>query len=634
MLALLPGLTLTGLWVWLHGWRPGWGWRRAGSRAALLLGAYLILATEALSLFSAVTQPVLALAWGMPAAAVWVLTLRNWKKSGFARPHVRLPERWFERLMLSVICLAAALTAVVSWFAPPSTWDSLNYHMPRVAQWAQMGAVRPFATGIEVQNNMPPGSEEAVLNLYVLAGSDRLANFVDWAAFVGCVIGVSLIAGQLGGSRTGQLLSALLVATLPSALAQASSTMTDLVSAFWLVCAVSEVLDFQLTGYRLAETAFAGLSAGMVVVTRPPTVPFLVAFGLWGGWMLLRRFGWRRAGAAAALAAGCALALNAGALTRTVAVYGSLVSTDRLMVHANENRSPAGVISNLLRYLALNVGTPSPYLNRAALQAVVEVHDWLGIDPNDPRTTSTGTFRVRAPSTHEDLAANPLHFAFGALVLAGLLWRRPTGWRQLAAYAAAISAGLLLFCWAFKWQAFGSRYLVPMFVVYVPVTATGMERLLQGRAVWAVALVFAVASWPWLTGIDSRPLVRRPDSLVGSVLIEPRQTLHFANAAYLQDALSSVGGLIVDAGCSTVGIALSGNAPEYLVWVVMGAPRPDLRVEWIVGGTPSARYADPSFAPCAVICDESCPADWTTIRGLPLAYERAGYRLFLERKLP
>jgi hypothetical protein len=631
MLALLPALTLLGMWVGLLQWRPKWGWRRAGLRAALVSGAYLVLATEALSLFSAITQLGLALAWGLPAAAVWARVLWRWAKAGFARPRLRLPETWFERLMLLAVCLVVIVTAVVAWFAPPSTWDSLNYHMPRVAQWAQLHAVRPFATGIEVQNNMPPGAEEAVLNLYVLAGSDRLANFVDWFAFLGSIIGVSLIAGQLGGSRSSQILSALLAATLPAALAQASSTMTDLVSAFWLVCAVAEVLDFQRPDFHRAEGAFAGLSAAMVVVTRPPTVPFLILFGLWGGWMLLRRFGWRRAGAAVLLASICVLAVNAGAFARTIEVYGSLVSGDRLMVHANENRSPAGVASNVVRYLALNVGTPSPYLNRAAFLAVSAVHEWIGVDKNDPRTTSTGEFRVRPPSTHEDLAANPLHFAFGLLVLAGLLWRRPAGWHQLAAYTAVVFAGLVLFCWAFKWQVYGSRYLVPMFVVSVPIAAVGLERLLPEKAVRASALIFAVACWPWLTGISSRPLIRREDSFVGSVLTESRQTLLFANAPYLRDTLSSVGGLIREAECSTVGIALSGNAPEYLTWAVLGAPRPDLRVEWIVAGTPSARFADPEFAPCAVVCDESCPAEWTTIRGLPLAYERAGYRLFLRQ---
>jgi hypothetical protein len=629
MLTVVVPLSFAGVWFALLQAFPAWGWRRAWLRAAILSGGYLILATEVLSLFAAVTQFALVLVWGLLAAAVWAWALQRWAKSGFTRPSVQTSKRWFERLMLLAICLAVLLGAVVAWFAPPSTWDSLNYHIPRVAEWAQMHAVRPFATGIEVQNNMPPGAEEAVLNLYVLAGSDRVANFVDWFAFMGSLIGVSLIAGQLGGSRSAQMLSALLAATLPSVLAQTSSTMTDLVSAFWLVCAVVEVLDFKRADFPLAEAVFAGLAGAMVVVTRPPTVPFVGVFGLWAGWVLLRRVGWKRAGAAALMALVCVLTINAGAFARTIEVYGSLVSGDRLTVHANGNRSPAGVTSNLVRYLALNVGTPSPYLNKVAFLAVSAVHDWMGVDKNDPRTTSTGEFRVRPPSTHEDLAANPLHFAIGFLVLVGILWRRPAGWRQLAAYSAVVSAGLVLFCWAFKWEIFGSRYLVPMFLVFAPVTAIGLDRLLPEKVVWVTALVFATACWPWLTSINSRPLIRRADSFVGSVLTEPRRTLLFANALYLEDPLTTEAGLIHEAGCSTVGIALSGNAPEYLLWSVLGAPRQDLRVEWIVGGTPSARFADPDFAPCAVVCDESCPADWTTIRGLPLAYERAGYRLFL-----
>jgi hypothetical protein len=629
MLALLPGLTLLGLWACLLQWKPDWGGRRAFLRAALLTGTYTVLATEVLSLFSAITQVGLALAWGLPATALWGLDLWKWKKAGFPRSGVCLPDQWFERLMLLVVCLVMTLAAVIAWFAPPSTWDSLNYHMPRVAQWAQARAVRPFATGIEVQNNMPPGAEEAILNLYVLAGSDRVANFVDWFAFVGSLIGVSLIAGQLGGSRSAQMLSSVLAATLPSALAQASSTMPDLAAGFWLVIAVSEVLGFRQQGFRLGNAAFAGLAAGMVLVTKPAEAPFLVPFGLWGGWMVLRRPGLRCALGSAAVAVACVLALNGWSLLRTQEIYGSVLAPERVATHANELRTPSGIASVLLRNIALNLGTPSPHLNRAVYLAVVTIHDWIGVDPNDPRTTSVGVFRVRAPSVHEDLAANPLHLAVGMLILAGLLWRRPAGVQTLLAYVAAVAGGLVLFSWAFKWQIFGNRFQLPMFIIFCPITAIGLGRLLPARAVWASALVFALACWPWLTGISSRPLIRRADSFVGSVLAQSRQTLLFANALYLKDALESVGGLIRDSRCSTVGLALSGSAPEYLIWSVLGAPRSDLRVEWIVAGTPSARFADPDFAPCAVVCDESCPADWTTIRGLPLSYKRAGYRLFL-----
>ena len=79
-----------------------------------------------------------------------------------------------------------------------------------------------------------------------------------------------------------------------------------------------------------------------------------------------------------------------------------------------------------------------------------------------------------------------------------------------------------------------------------------------------------------------------------------------------------------------VGLAPTDDAPAYLLWVVMRTP-PDVRNGWIVGRTRSGWFEAPSFAPCAEICDESRPTDWTTFRGLPPVYERAGCRLFLVR---
>ena len=49
----------------------------------------------------------------------------------------------------------------------------------------------------------------------------------------------------------------------------------------------------------------------------------------------------------------------------------------------------------------------------------------------------------------------------------------------------------------------------------------------------------------------------------------------------------------------------------------------------LVAGTPSERYADPSFEPCAVICVGSCPDEWTRVRDLPLALQAAPLRLYL-----
>ena len=74
---------------------------------------------------------------------------------------------------------------------------------------------------------------------------------------------------------------------------------------------------------------------------------------------------------------------------------------------------------------------------------------------------------------------------------------------------------------------------------------------------------------------------------------------------------------------------LSGDDPEYLWWVLLGAPKANLRLEWIVSGTPSDRFTDPAFKPCAVICT-SCPTEWKSFRDLPLQYQSGDLRLFLK----
>jgi hypothetical protein len=268
-------------------------------------------------------------------------------------------------------------------------------------------------------------------------------------------------------------------------------------------------------------------------------------------------------------------------------------------------------------------------VNRGIYLAVAQIHDWMGLDLNDPRTTSAGDFAVRPPLTHEDLTTNPLHSLVCLLAFGVIFVRRERRFSPLPAYALSVASAVIVLSFLFKWQIFGSRYLLPFFLLFSPAAARALDWLGRPGLAAGVGLALAAASWPWLTGIRSRPLIERPgDSTVRSVLVEPRISLYFANGLYLQDPQSEIAAEILREGCGRVGLVLGGNAAEYPLWVLLGAPRSDLRLEWIVAGTPSARFEDPTFRPCAVICDESCPADWERVRGLPLRYAQSGFRLF------
>jgi hypothetical protein len=116
-------------------------------------------------------------------------------------------------------------------------------------------------------------------------------------------------------------------------------------------------------------------------------------------------------------------------------------------------------------------------------------------------------------------------------------------------------------------------------------------------------------------------------STVDSILKEPRAKLYFANALGLYDPFRDLASHIKGKQCSVVGVMLSGDDPEYLLWELMGAPRPDLQIEWIVSSR-TDRYSAPNFNPCAVVCNGCKEA---SIRGLDDVTEYGRLRLYTQR---
>ncbi|NIM94649.1 MAG: hypothetical protein GTO18_13190 [Anaerolineales bacterium] len=611
---------------------PEVDWRRSLLRAFVLFAVYAVLIIELFSFFKAVTMLTLAASWAF-ALLILVMWLIYRVRSGnrFPRFRIQLPGDWRSLILVAGVVVIIILTALVAWKAPPQTWDSLNYHMSRVAHWAQGKAVRHYATGIEVQNNMPPGAELLVLQTYVLSGGDQLVNFVQWTAMIICLIGVSFIAMQLGTRRYGQLIAIVFAATIPMGIVQASSTMTDYVVALWMVCVASEAIAIWNGKIEVSGIIFISLAAGLAILTKPTAYAYLLPFALLVLWKLLRDSTLKRAAAFGLLVLVLVGVIVAGHFTRNQMLYGNPVGPqDRFDQHASQLLDHRGLISNLVRNISLHVRTPSPYVNKAFAIPVIWLHDALGLDVNDPRTTAAGQFKITYPSTHEILTGNPLHALLIFSSVVAIIVRRRELPRVLIIYTVVILASAILFSFIFKWTIFGSRLQLPFFVLYAPVIGYLLDKPKWTNVGLVIGLVLLLASLPWLVSIDSRPLIPNAErSLVGSVMVEPRLDLLFANGSYLLEPARDVILRIEEAGCTHIGILLSGNGVEYPFWVMLGAPDEDLRIEWLVRGTSSSKFWDPDFTPCAIIC-EDCSIDSDVFRGLPINHERAPYRLYLE----
>ena len=632
MLAVLPLAAFVAVFIVLFNIWPQEDGRLSFQRAAILSGSYLILETEILSLFQGITQPGLAVAWLLPIIVTviyFLLRIRGGYR--FKLPSLRLPSGAGERLLRLIVLVVLGITALVAWITPPQTWDGLNYHMPRVAHWAQERAIRYFATGIEEQNYKPPGAEIAILQFYVLANGDRLVNFVQWFSMLGSLVVVSLIASGLGANRIGQLLAAVITAAIPMGIVQASSVMNDYVVAFWCICLASESFLVIKGEIRRDAPIFIGLSGGLAMLSKPTAGAFVLPFLVLIGFILLKRLRLVKTLSWVVVIGLLAFGLNAGHLIRNTLVYGNPIALrDRISMFGNQIITPQAVLSNLVRNAAFNTGTPWGKVNREVYNLVLKVHDFIGLSIEDPRTTTVGPYPWMGVRTDESITGNTLH-AFLILVSCVVVFVvRKCLSRAALIYTLVVASTFLLFSIVFKWQIFGSRYQLPFFVLFAPVVGDILASFLSSRVAVVAGLIVVVLSYPWLFSIESRPLIPNNNSSVGSILTEPRWKLYFASGLFMIHPMTTMPALIREAQCSRVGIMLSGNGAEYPFWVFLGAPWSSVRVEWVVSGTPSEQYRKPGFQPCAVICWSCYGSGWDTFDKLPIVYDDGTYRLYME----
>jgi hypothetical protein len=542
-----------------------WALRDSLLRTFVWFGTAAVVLTEAMSLFHLLRPIPIAIAWCLVGWLVW---------RGQSWP---LRPRSCGRLAFALAAIPAAIAAVVAFTAilsPPNSADAMAYHLPRVIYWAQSGSVAFFPTPYFNQVMLQPMAEYVMLHTYLLTGGDHLVNLVAWGAFVGCLVGVSSIAAEFGLSPRAQAIAALICATLPSAILQASGAKNDFVLALWLVCAVYFAMK--------RDALLLGLAAGLALATKATAYLFLPP-------MLLALCVWQRK-QLAWIAAGVLL-LNTPQYIRNIRLSGfplgfDSAQGDGVFRWRNEHPGWQSLVSNVLRNTSEQLGARSPNWNNSVFDAVVRTHRALGIDPDDPATTWPGSrFAPPVNANHEANANNRWHLLLYAI--AAVFTVRNRQWRP---YAAGLLAAFLLFCLYLKWQPFLARLELPLFVLAAPLGAWILDRL---RPQWLALLVCA-----FLVSGARLPLFAnwiRPLTGPHSLFKESRVENYFNDMGQWNNQASYVESVdrVARSGCRVVEIDISENQLEYPFQALLRERDP--RVIFTHAGTPR---------PCAVLCPD------------------------------
>lgn len=572
--------------------------RPAILRGLLASAATAVLGVELLSSVGLVRQLPLLL---LSAATVltFVLVLRRSRGTG--------PINWSRPahpILLGALVLIGATTLLVALVAPPNSWDSMTYHMARVAQWYDHGNVEHYYTAIDRQLWQPPFGEYLVLLGYGgLGGRDYLANLPQWLAGVGAVLVVMEIAALLGASPRSRYIVALFTATAPAIILQSSSTLTDLLGGFWVACAAWLALRQYLTPMFAARDAlWFGLALGLAIGTKGTSIPLGLPWAVLFLLPALRPFRPRTAARQAAAIGLVILVLAGSHYLRNVATFGSPFGPDAIqrMLRPASMEVPS-LLSNFVAHLSLQIGTPWAGANTLITQAVAAIHSALGVDLS-VLYPYFGGFRIFGWNFLEDLAGNPVHTVLGMASMALLLGSRRKLTRSERFVVAGYIAGVILFVCTVRWQLFIARLHTPMLILLSPCLLLLLDRRYPRATSIGLAAALLLALPPLVMN-PSRPIFP-PESIgwqggrVKSILVESRQAQYFANRLQLYQPYRSAIDSLTGLGCGRVTLVAAYDSWEYPLWALgrhvdlhfenLGSARTEPSSEEATSGTPCA----------------------------------------------
>ncbi|MBP8116507.1 MAG: glycosyltransferase family 39 protein [Nitrospira sp.] len=446
-------------------------WRLGLLKAAVLWGSFTLLTTELLSIFLAIRPATLALAWILViVSSLYVMRhhiagLREDPLLVAVRPFA-LPagDRWWTLPLIPVAVIVIA-TGVIALVAPPNNWDSMTYHMSRVEHWRANGSVIHYPTNVVWQIYLNPWAEFAILQFQTLGfGSDRLANLVQWFSFVGVLVGVSLLVRLLGGALFAQSLAALVVASTPMVVLQSTSTQNDVVCGFFVVATVYFAFERVTTSSKRHEW-YLPLSLGLAFATKGTAYLILLPFV---GYVMISvmkqesiRSGLRLTG----MVVLASLLLNIGHWARNFGLWHHPLGDPQwLRQYQNESFGVPETLSNVVRNVALHLGTPSSKVNAFTEGIVQKIHEVLGIGINEPSLTFALRDNIVPEAwflTHEDYAGNGVLLVLSCMAV-GFAILAQAG-RGIRPFALLLCASSLLFCIFLKWAPFNSRLHTPLF---------------------------------------------------------------------------------------------------------------------------------------------------------------------------
>ncbi|MGN7890415.1 ArnT family glycosyltransferase [Dyadobacter sp. 22481] len=485
--------------------------RRSLISAAILVFLFIAISTEVLGLFNLINRFAVTGGWMVFNAALGATWLklksaRDMTFRSLAEPWLDSTRNFFRELgpwtvfMLAVLSL---ITGIVAVMAIPNNQDSLSYHLSRLGYWIQQENVAHYASHIERSISFSPFSEYVHLHTFLLSGSERYFQLLQWSCLAGILALVSMIIRLFSKSLAALRIGLCFAATLPIVVLESMTTQNDLVVAFFILATAFFVFDYTQNN-RLTSLYLIPLCCAVGMMTKGTFLFYALPFG---GYLLIsmvQKPAFRRASLRKHMAAFVAasliltLALNVPYWYRTYEIFGSPVGT---ISAGNKNTftGPADYVSSVSKHVFLHLGFVSPgnRYNDFLLGQLKNLHGAMGVPLDIPRLGMP--FKMNKLNFNEDFAHNFFGIWLVFLSIPLLLFARLPKAAKWYSWLTFLS--ILIFCFFISYQTYGSRLHIPFFLLAAPIVGLTFGTIVPAWTarllpflLWAAALPFALLS--------------------------------------------------------------------------------------------------------------------------------------------
>lgn len=564
-------------------------WEVRAFAVAVIMGAALVGVVELCSLAHSASAFGLGTAWFLVAALIHYCRPRL-PASPDATPAPvaatkELPS--FEaRLLFLMGGLLVTVLFLLAILTPPTSWDSFTYHIPRVLNWLQNGSVAHFATHDTRQVESGPFSAYAIMQLYLVTGSDRLVNLVQFGAMILSVAGVTWLTNQLltfaQSRRSSEALppssrarcwAGLFALTMPVGIVQSITTQTDYVVALWVVSSV--VFGVLFAAHRASPTYATLFGASLALGTLTKATMVIAAGLLAAFWLLL---GLRAAASNATRTRALVILVVVGILivgphfVRNMRIFGSPLGSDYIYaLMRNQEQRPRVWVSNFVRNLSLHAASGIPPLTAGVNQLLKSAHGLSGRSDNERSSTFfTSTFNyIQGYPVSDNSAGNFWHLAI-ALLSCCVVSIRSRALRKPALLIALLVLMTFVIQSAYLvWSEWNARFHLPLFLMIAPLVGIALAQfqpLLRG----ACGLVLLIVAFHAALYNRSRPVLGGSD-----FLFQERERQYFIETPNLYGPCLNAVTDVIASESTNVGLRMYKDyfryldEMEYPFWVML-----------------------------------------------------------------